>query len=1531
MSDLRAMVSSLLHALRHAGGEQEATLFEAEFERRGWALELADQLMVLAAVQRAAEQAALPSHASEPSRPTTPVTDAITDIVELTPPPPRFAVLASLGPWIETLPAKWEFLAEVHRLFESTTRAQLREALSEVFVELLGYGASHLDDSPRIANQRTLTHASVVARHEEFSIVLVESNYAGPFLSSYELIFTLHPRALVFALERGKRVRVISRQIAGTAHQLGSRVLHGRGKRSFPDDDPVVWARRLALLEPQPKDDARALAQRAHELLAASAADLCADWDSRPIAPNALPGRAWERFADLEIEQFLQPDPQPRRLHFGLEAELRASFPWRNRDGFQVDYVGYRIHSTHRDRTRAIQAKSSTRVVVDLELVHHTSNGEPVHFSIPLSIIVPDADGMFVVFGRTLGFCPKRNTIVTWEREDGEQEENGEEDDLDIDGDSNDDDNDEADDEWSGPQEYAHPHAYSNAGLVPLLRWVVGRRLRWYGWKFSKTSTPFTVHAFETWFGRWRDEHGATRGSSYPVLDHYLQPPQVEGLRVLPVDRMVPPPAWACLDLSRCLPAGFAYPVAGARIGPGGVIAAPMLTGAGAIQLCSHVAEATSSNPRVGGRRNDEARFAFIAGPLARWSALAVGVLKEPLLGIAEPTKGQFLRCSGPNLQVLLPMPDGHRSVRRTWYTDIPTHADLDEAPVILVEVGQAIDVGARLLRIPAHTWGTDPECRPHRIMEIAEAIAGEGRNGSSQYIYAPSSLCGRLTRVEFVEIRDAAGTLLAHRANFETITTERIDRAILPDGRVAPVTLVGGEDMPWDGSGVDFAAGLIVDPSVQAPNDRVAGEQSDGELPQWFEATTGEPLALVDVIKELTLLSRRPVEPDPALRLRVIDNWGRPRAAQDPKFTLTYLRWLVAAHPAAAAQVHAVISEHAGALPMATSAAQLAVASRTALPFFAPEPAEGTSEPLGPYDPRRHPGHPRPWCEERSSGGRWEWRCECGRLRGPSLAGMSCVTCLVPVSREPIPEAQHSCTLPVAVIHPWRRSLVAALLGLTDNELSSIMQSEDCSELSSLTAVALEQPHRALHRRIALTEESELLTALLEQLAELDAALRHGLRSSDLWLTDLPVLSPRLLFDGYRLGAADLSESPLTKHYRSITAVSELTSGRVEMLPQLRRAQWIELQRRVEQLFGSMEDAEPGTLAELWLRLWPTVADGALELAVPGLFADASPDELRRSWTRALWPSTVLVGDSRAHWGVITATELLILPPPPEAPFDARDARAWLERGAWAELLEQHLTWLAAVLLGVDGHARATEAVRAVLVDDLADYSAVGQVLLRELVRGLAPPHGRPSRLLELVLARVPIRLPRADRAAADTIEQRLTDLVDAGDAAALVSIRALGVILSGFWRGTPSIDHPSGWAWAPSEHEAPKDFVRMIPRVDDAAWRLWPDFDLMTDPLHALARGSVTQPRSPSVRAWFGLDAGEVPTDIDWGESPTVTGVTATTSTDSESRVSDTMDHIPTLPPAVTVAPEPAPPVSHEAIVIDISLRAWLAAHPS
>ncbi len=1531
MSELRAMVTNLLSALRYAGGEQAAADFDAEFDRRGWALELRDQLAVLAAIQQAAEQAAQPTAlkaSPEPEPAPLLAPQPVLIIAELTPPPARFASLAPFGPWVEVLRGKWEFLAAVHGLFESSMRTQLENALHQVFVEHLGYSPSRLDDTPRLSRQTTLTHASVVAKYEQFVIVLVESKYAGPHLSSYELLFTLHPRAIVFALERGVRVRVVTRQIAGTAHQLGSRILHGRGNRSFPTDDPIVWARRFALLEPQPKDDSRILAQRAHELIAISAEDLAHSWDSRLLDPTKLPGSTWEDSAGFEVDLFLQPEADASRLHLGLEAELRASLPWRSRDGFQVDYAGYRVRSSHRDATEAIRMKTCTRVVIDLDLAHATATGESVTLTIPLSIIVPDDDGLFVLFGQALAFCPREQASMAWDQEDDSQEHEDEglpgadlDDDDDVDSDS------------SVPQEDAHPNAYMGAGFVPLLRWSVGRRLRWYGWKFAKTrfGAAVTVNSFKAWIGRWRDEHGATRASSFHVLNYHLQPPIISGLRVLPVARVAPPPAWACIDLSSALPVGFAYPVAGARLGPGGALAAPTLTKEGAFRLLIRPAEATSTNPRARGPGSSELRWAFIARPLARWSGLKAGALEDPLAAMASPQSGQFIRLAGPKLRVLLPGSMGRSTGQiHRWHVDIPTHADLREELQVLVAVGQTIEGGTALLRVPPNVWGTDPDPRPHHIMLVAEIIGVLGSKSKDHHdVYTPPSLCGRLTRIDVAEVRDADETLLAYRVSFETTTTAPIDRAVLPDGRLALVDIVGPEELPWDSNTAETATGVIFDPSMEAPEVKEFGSECE-EPPRWREGTTGEPMAIVEIVDELTLASRRPLGPDPALRVGIIDNWGHPRADADPRMNRAYLRWLQAAHPTAAARVYDIVTANTGALPSATSAAQLAVASQVTQPFFAPEPPEGTAETRGPYDPRRRSGHPERWCGERSSGGIWEWRCDCGKLRGQTRAGMSCASCISPVAREPLLEPLHEYPLPVPVIHPWRRSLVAALLGLTEDELRAIMQTEDCSELAGLTVAALEAPHRSLQHRIAIadTNDQDLVAALLEHHAELDTALRHGLQFDDLWLTKLKVLSPRLLFDGYRLGSPDLTQSPLTKHYRAIASVAELASGRVEMLPLLRQAQWIELQRQVERLFGSLKDAEPGTLAEYWLRVWPTVADGSLPLSVPGLFSDASADELRTMWTCALWPKAVLEGATPVHLGVISAGDPLVLPASPKSRFDPSDAHAWVERGAWAELFDRHLTWLAAVMLGIDGDPRVSRVVRGAFPSDLADQPTVGRILLRELVRGLAPPAGRPSRLFELVMLRVPLRLPQADSAAAAAVEQRLSGLVDPGDAPALVSARALARILSGFFHGPPSTEHPSGWLWASTEHDAPKHFRRLVPGIGASAWKLWPDFNLMMDPLRALACGSVVQPKSPSVRAWFGLDASEVPVELDWGEAQ---GHILSREVPRQAPAEPTAElkNEAAMPPSLFDEPATQACFEHEVVVVDVSLLEWLAEH--
>jgi hypothetical protein len=100
------------------------------------------------------------------------------------------------------------------------------------------------------------------------------------------------------------------------------------------------------------------------------------------------------------------------------------------------------------------------------------------------------------------------------------------------------------------------------------------------------------------------------------------------------------------------------------------------------------------------------------------------------------------------------------------------------------------------------------------------------------------------------------------------------------------------------------------------------------------------------------------------------------------------------------------------------------------------------------------------------------------------------------------------------------------------------------------------------------------------------------------------------------------------------------------------------------------------------------------------------------------------------------------------------------------------------------------------------------------------------------------------------------------------------------------------------------------------------------MMDPLRALACGSVVQPKSPSVRAWFGLDASDVPVELDWGEAP---GPVPSRDVPHPAPAEPTieLENEATTPPAVFDDPVTQVRFEHEAVVVNVSLREWLAAH--
>jgi len=1557
MTDSRAMLEHLLGVLRQAGQPQEADAFERRFSAMGWRVGPQEQLDVLAALQRATtaklvhEAPTEPSESIErndvPSPPPRPEPPVLPEFVPPLPAPPsRFQVLEGASPWVATLRSAWRLVEAVHAVFEATSRHALQLALTKIFVEHLGLEPMSLDETERIAHQTTLTHLSVIARHEDFFVLLVESSYAGHHLTSLDLPFRLHPRALVFAFECEHRIRVVTRRAAGSDSPITSRVLRGRGLRSFPEDDLLVWARRLALLEPGVHDDGRALARRAYDVIGESAAEIACAWDSCPLDPAHIPGPGWEGAPRQQVRQFLQPEPPEPRLWLGLEAELRSAFPWRSRDGVTIEYRGYVIRSLHDVAEDAVRRKQDTLAEIELLLVHREPEADAeTPLMIPVSVIIPDPSGLFVLRGERLVFVPGRATggdspLHAFDEEAEDEDEEEAEDDTDADAEAEGtteasllaaDELEEEQEEASSGEDAADPAKYAGACLVPLLRWSVGRRLRWFGAKLlrSRRGTADTPNAFEAWMGRWSDAAGRVRMSSTAVLVRHLEPPTSFRLRVLQVELLGPPPAWACLELSRALPPGFAYPVTGARIGPAGVLAAPIPHGSDVLRLSAATASPVSSNPRAAGVGWTATRRPFIARVLEAWAELPAGSLEEPLLATQGRTlRGTFTRTPGARLVLRLLRRDAlrERGVGH-WHLDLPARFELKDIET-LCAAGDPIAPGTPLLELDGRTWGSDPRPREHRLLNVAKSIQQtKSREKLPRLrVHAPPSLTGRLDPARPVSIEAVANGddyVIVRRASFTSHHHVWPDRAVLPDGRTATVEWVLPEDLSWNEESGEVTEGVLLDPSVpEATSDAPGG---------WRDGTTGEPIeAPADL--EVTLVGQRLVPPDPDLRARVLDGWGHPRSPDDPHLTYGELRWLEASRPSQAAAIHRVAEATHGTIAPGTTIIELSLASHVPLPFFVRDVADTDEEPraLPPYDPTRSP-RPAAWCEDRPPGGPWVWRCACGQLRGSARVQERCVTCNEPVTRHFEAEAQHVIDLPYPIIHPWRRSLLASLLGITVDELRVITDSEECSELAALTEIALRQPLRNLRERLSRTQERERRLALLLQLEELEGALRHGLVASDLWLTRLRVLSPRLLFDGYRLGAPDLLESPLTKHYRSILSVVKLAQGRIDSLPQLRQAHWIELQKRVDELFGNLEGAPAsGTLAELWLRVWPTTAPRSIPLAVSGLFCRASGRELLAFDTTRVWADAEVLHPhtTRLTRGLLGPEGPLEIDTMAAPAVDPRDEQAWLDRGAWGYLSGPGLVALAAILLGIDGDARVAARVRALLPTSAVELASVGPLLLEQLVRGLEPPRGCPSRLVRLLLARMPLVLPSDDDAARRLLGDRLLGMVDPDDRGALVASAALTTVLCGFWHGAPTPSHPSGWAWAPSCSDAPSGFRRTVPRLSDTAWEQWPDFQLVVHPLDALRSGAAKRSACAGTGAWFGLAFGEHPVDVDWDEAPIALDPSRP---EPPPLALATVEQEPIVPVSrePTIVEGPLDVSSLEAVVLDVSIAAWLTAH--
>lgn len=1493
MTELRTIIEGLLSLMRSAGQHEDAARFEIEFEERGWDVTLQDQLRVLQSMMGAVELAPVPQ-AKAPDRPQQPDSEhripaspppRARPEPTLPAPPKRFALMERLAPWVGKLPGRWNLVAAVEALMTSTSVSSLASALETIFVEHLGFDRVAMDETARLSSQTTLTKVVAVANFEDFHIVAVETRYAGYHTSSFGPVFQLHPRSLIVALERGSRIRVVARKSSSNISATVQRIVRGCGQFSFPDDDIFVWAYRFASLEPKKSDDARSLNERARTSVSGDASALCATWQSQSFTPADLPGQPWETTCDMELREFLQPEA-PSRLFLGLEVELRTAFPWESKCGrVAVRYLNYRVLDVERDADAAEAKRTTLSATLEIDLEHHLQSDDGAatsnRFTLRAAIAVPDERGVFVLYGAKLVFTPRLLGNVVgghdaslFSTNDG-VEDDDDDDELDVDVDDDDDDAEStADSDSRNPDSVSvvnqddlgeHPqgsmHAYGGDGLVPLLRWVVGSKLRFFGVGFNKTtserlSSPGHVLA---WLGRYERGDGRIHLTSASVLRQHLEPfNSALPIRTLVCATDVTAPGWACPELARELPSGRAYPIAGARLGPASRLATLVLDEYGDLQLT--VNAQASPNPRSTSDATNIPAALWIAGALRRFANLRAGSVPRALdlaihgfgwegevfVGDGEPAELWFepSRFQAPR-----------RSVR--WTFDIPT-PPRQQPPTVRVHVHQVLRSGDPVAEFSG-PW-TDAEHRIHHVTRIAQEltsgeVGGAAGPASRAFILrCPPSIAGRIDDVQLTEFRSPRGLVTGYRVTLVTSRPTQVKEAVLEDGRVLPVTPHAPEDFPWHKETGATASVFL------------RGEDSDDSeiVPEteWLSGATGEPMrGSTDRRYVVFLPGRKSAAPDPCLSFRVIDGWGNPRAADDPHITQQHLELLAGTEPEQAATIHALMrTVHGGHVPSATTLFELARATHVAAPPFIPSDwILDVREARGPYDPVRSSLRRQSSVPYASERGPWSWRCTCGALSGMNYVQVRCAKCDTETQRLWVGLPEHVIRLPCPILHPWRKSITGGLLGVTERELDEVIGRDDCTPLHRLTEVALAHPTRSIDRRITLETDLETRATLWQQRDALIAGSRR-ITLEDLWLSELRIVSPRLLCDGYRTGSTALLNSPLTCHYRKIQSLAKMD---VVENPILRRALWIELQRTTDILFGSpaSEHPERGTLAELWHRVWPTTAPQTVRLAVPGLFEHCSAHDLRDSTASELLGSKASLSGSHETWprGILTAdgVEPLISEPTRLA---TENALPEAERRAWSRCIDRHFRDMALACLGTARDHAVVAALRSLPgADTFADTQDLGRLVLRELLHRLAAPGAQPSAFLRLMTGQRPLVLPSDHAEAHLALEKRLALSIPGDEVGARLVRTALAWILGGFWSGAPSAEIPHGWRWAPSGNP-PDGLRRAVPLFGSRAWRCFPGYCVLKNPCQAATRGW-TDGWLRDYDLWFGLDAEELP----------------------------------------------------------------------
>lgn len=1482
MNDVRTRVERLLETLTAFGRPDQTEQFRQQFERSNWLLHEGD----LAALQAALTHGLIGGQTS--SRPPPEFS------AQLPPPAQRApAARSELPNWLaplsqheaylheldERLPsASLSLIERVNALLGAASFSQFYQATRDLFVEEFRFDDLRgIDELPRLPSLHSFSAIRRVAVYDELPVFVVEDRYGGPHHSLYNPLFQLSHRCIVLAFHPAlRRSRIVFR-----GHDTVSRyrTLVGRVAEREGLETLLTLARRFSSLRPNGVESGRDVEKRARRAFAQTVEVLVDTW-SPNVTEDAPAGAPWRDLISREVASFIsrQTCPTGYRLHIGLEAAFRNRFPIPVAAGAArlnlVDWqiVGCAEREGDRWNLIATRATRSVNVRLTLQIAPLSEpTSETCAFDIDTVLPLPDENGELIIDGTPGQLCfhvDQDGADYVIEDEWREPALELDDDDLALGLETPEIDHShevvdsalpaalpEAEAEEPASDHYSASSARDRNRLAPrtcslgsLWTFLVERRLAALALCLWRSLTvPTTASQFLSATRNIRP-----RGREFPLaaLGHlwrHVRPSRTLERVTCPVVRMNRdvPPAWACLEAARHDPDGYWVPIASARLHPGGGLAIPVSDGLDwRLSLCAASAHEVQGRWNEGIRQSDP-RW-WVCDALQWFAGAAPGTIAWPL-GLLRSIQTVSGHCVVGDRFRILVTEAFLSGLRRQTITSMrvcdipaPVRTAMSTPPRLLVAIGERASGGDAWLAVSAQSWNSS----------AGEHVIAEAYRRLTDSIAAPSRWVnmhlgpdehGVVSAATLVERWNPSGRVDAWRAAVQLRPSRVRWVASLQDGRAAEVEVVRDEDMPFDQNGTPLGV-CVLDPLLPDANTGAFVFAPDsGEL-------LGEASEISIMVGAVCPWADA-CPPDVHLRYRTLDGEGVPADGSAPQITDDWRTWLAAAEPEQALICDAVEQgANAGVPPALAPLHDLAMAVRSSPLPFGPDLWRATGSDANaryttPYDPTPRTGQPaRPPVPER-----FAYRCTCGACSGQKYTSLRCPKCHARVARAPVqPAVLFTSTeiLSESSIHPWRKPAVAALCGLSTDELDIVLQEfsgrEVCQQILQLDGFPGEPSFARLARgectvelRAELENNCEDLQQCLQAVGSVEEFLRHAIVSE----VRVPLMLERLT--GRPPGASELQAPSALLKLRHVRAASTAHAQLCDVAG-ASCASRLALNRALDQLFGARPPQRAaGDLQSFrsWIhRLLPPLRLVPKAHALPGLFRTVGGghggyvEQLRYfGVTEDVLRSTKLPGSSEAETSPrLLAAELhlatrgaIVLLQRPARALYARDLGSWRAQWAYRALYSRYQLRLAALAAATESLSFSeSEWVRSQWPPHV-DRGLVGQIVLRHLWSELRLPASQPAGLLTLLCNADHQELPADPSEAEQRVAQRLILSLPSRTGLGDFVRMALARVLCGWSRGDVAAYRGVSVRWSSHQERAA---TRFIPGDDSFAWKLLP-----------------------------------------------------------------------------------------------------------